>query len=442
MLHLINKQRFQCKIKKYALANENKLIFHTQNSIDLITQTVNKSKHYFVYETEFDRNQRTILFVTHEASITGAPVLSLNIIRELKLSYNVILLALAPGRLQDDFIKNSNCAIIVENKSYCTKHFLYSLYCDNIKKYKPFISILNSAASDCFLKTTHYFELPSVLLVHEFAYTLNSDEINNMSLATFTIFSSKFLLDTFKDTFNIKHLNYEIIPQGDSDYKIQSSEASNENFNIISKLVELNKSYKICACIGIGKMRKGLDLFLITASEVNKRVKNSFFIWIGDYDSQSDSNGTFDCIIESEKKTLSINSRILFIKPFRGLDFIFPYISVLVNCSRLDPLPNVVMMSMRYKKPFCLFDNTSGYSEILRYYSLENFCIARYLDAYDLAAKIVTLLNNKEIYKLVSNKVYDILRKNYSMKQYCSKLISLFERVVAIKKLSRKDAVN
>ena len=51
----------------------------------------------------FDRGKATILVVSHEASLTGAPILSLNLVCGLQEKYNVVSLLLGDGPLMERF---------------------------------------------------------------------------------------------------------------------------------------------------------------------------------------------------------------------------------------------------------------------------------------------------------------------------------------------------
>jgi len=51
----------------------------------------------------FDPARETVLVVSHEASMTGAPILSLNLVRGLQRRYNVVSLLLGGGPLVRDF---------------------------------------------------------------------------------------------------------------------------------------------------------------------------------------------------------------------------------------------------------------------------------------------------------------------------------------------------
>ena len=46
---------------------------------------------------EYTREKETIIMVSHEASITGAPILAFNVINKLKEKYNIITILMRGG---------------------------------------------------------------------------------------------------------------------------------------------------------------------------------------------------------------------------------------------------------------------------------------------------------------------------------------------------------
>ena len=54
---------------------------------------------------QYDPEKGTILVVSHEASSTSAPILALNICKELSNKYNIVVLILRGGELEEAFSK-------------------------------------------------------------------------------------------------------------------------------------------------------------------------------------------------------------------------------------------------------------------------------------------------------------------------------------------------
>jgi len=56
-------------------------------------------------------SRKSVLVVSHDASRTGAPILCLNIARELRTKYNVVTLLLGGGSLVEEFRRNSDVVL-------------------------------------------------------------------------------------------------------------------------------------------------------------------------------------------------------------------------------------------------------------------------------------------------------------------------------------------
>ena len=56
--------------------------------------------------------RETVIIVSHEASKTGAPILALNICKQLSKKYNIITMVMKDGEILDDFKKQSSFILL------------------------------------------------------------------------------------------------------------------------------------------------------------------------------------------------------------------------------------------------------------------------------------------------------------------------------------------
>ncbi|MEA3464446.1 MAG: class I SAM-dependent methyltransferase, partial [Thermodesulfobacteriota bacterium] len=113
---------------------------------------------------EFTPERDTILIVSHEASRTGAPILSLNLVQHFAEHYNVVILLLGEGSLFDDFGRADAAVIMVPNKN--SLHGIIA-YLSNRFKFK--YALVNSIESCAVLPALSRHQIPTISLIHEFA---------------------------------------------------------------------------------------------------------------------------------------------------------------------------------------------------------------------------------------------------------------------------------
>lgn len=375
-----------------------------------------------IYEgNRSDSSRKNILVVGHDASRSGAPVLTLNIIKSLKDTYNVYTLCLGEGELLGDIISNSCCTFTADPKYRFNSVFLEKLFERDLKKYSFAFAIINSAAAASFLKVSFDNDIPSVLLVHEFSYYLQKNAYASLLMADNIVFSADIVRKSYLDQFGMLPYSTGIVPQGDPKVLTDNSVSDRREETWKNLIRERAKKYRIVAGMGVCEYRKGTDLFLLAASEMLKKRDDVFFIWIGD---ASNVEPILQSVISYETDNFSLRSNFAFVPRLKCLNEVLPYLSLVLLTSRLDPLPNVIISAMRNGIPFVSFDNVSGISSMMRKHGLGDPCLSKYLDCYGMAGKACDLLNDSELYSRVSSQLLDVYKKEFSFDEYIEKLIS------------------
>jgi len=120
-------------------------------------------------------SRKSVLVVSHDASRTGAPILCLNIARELRTKYNVVTLLLGGGSLVEEFRRNSD--VVLGPVSDWANQLSLSLTLDKLLAKLNFtFAIVNSIESRTVLPSLATGFVPSITLIHEFAaYTRPRD---------------------------------------------------------------------------------------------------------------------------------------------------------------------------------------------------------------------------------------------------------------------------
>lgn len=376
-----------------------------------------------VYENgSYDISKKNILIVGHDASRTGVPVLTLNIIKYLTINYNIFTVCFGGGELLPEFVKVSSNTYVLQNKYRFDIPFQLSFFNNYLKKRDFDFAIINSATASCFANVCFENDIPSLLLVHEYSYYLSYQVFRNFFLADKVIFSSHIVKKSFVDQFGNLPYSVDVIPQGDPQI-VSSDDSVDESEQIWFDYVkDRAKNFKIIAGLGSCEYRKGIDLFLLAASEILKMNKNTFFIWVGS-NLISQNNGHFlRSVIDFEINNFGLRNHFIFIPNLKAFDKLYSFISLVLLTSRLDPLPNVIINSMRNGVPFVSFNQISGVCDIIRDAGLAGICLAKYLDSYDLASKACNLLENSELYANYSRLLLEVYKNKFIFSNYIDKL--------------------
>ena len=373
------------------------------------------------YGIEANRANKNILIVSYKAARTGVPILSLNLMKSLASAYNIYSICLSGGELLDDII-NSSCFTMVVDRKYIFNSAAIKAFFDNyFKDYNFEFAIVNSACASFFLKLSFEYDIPSVLLVHEFSYYTSPDLYRNFMLADDVIFSSEFIKQSFIRQYGLLPSSTNVIPQGDPKIISQSSDEDRTEENWKSFIRSKSKVCRVVAGLGTRSFRKGVDLFLLSASEIQKKIDNVFFIWIGDTIVEEEiPHWDLDFKIDA----LNLRNKFAFIPNLKCLNEVFVCFHLVLLTARLDPLPNVIIGAMRNSIPFLSFDGVSGICDILKKNGLEKLCLARYLDSYGLADKACVLLSNQKLYDKVSDVLKCIYNKEFLFESYVKKLLN------------------
>ena len=171
---------------------------------------------------------------------------------------------------------------------------------------------------------------------------------------------------------------------------------------------------RIVINVGHGDLRKGIDLFAMTADIVSHRRDDVHFVWVG-----SQHPGVISWL-RRDVERLGHN-RMHFV-PFT--DDIASYLSaadLFFLTSREDPFPTVVLEALSCGLPVASFDWGGGYVELLGDQNLG--FVVPYLDVTSAAIKICEALDDpRQSSVRRQNYRRDHVAKSYDMVEYCGDL--------------------
>lgn len=390
----------------------------------------------------------TILLVSHEASRTGAPILSLNIVQQLTSQFNVVTLLLRGGPLEESFIEAG--AIVAGPVDFYHKEtFANWVLGKFLDTYSFQFAIVNSMESHIVLKPLADRYIPTISLIHEFAvYIRPRTRIQNALLwASQTVFSADITLDSATQILpELTSCQLPVLAQGKS---IIPGEVHGPA-HIEAEKAMLQKIMRPggpeddpIVILGAGwvQIRKGVDLFIECATRViNSPIGHKCrFVWIGNnYNPEKDNH--YSVYLQDQIQRAGISEQFKIISETAAIEHVYALSDMMLLTSRLDPLPNVAIDAMVLGLPVLCFDKTTGIAEILKRNGLQEECVAPYLDPHSMANKLVRLASSQEARDKVGEQVRSLAAREFNMSRYVEQLLALTEGNAALSRQEQVDA--
>ncbi|MEK6480086.1 glycosyltransferase [Catalinimonas sp. 4WD22] len=338
---------------------------------------------------------KRILFIVHEASRTGAPLLLLYFIKWLRSEYNhfiIDVLVIRRGALEEEFARYSDHYYVsnqlfgnkVQKASLRLFNKIYGGSSDHIFRYlKGNLATRNYDLLYCnsvltlevgtFIKKRckasllcHVHELDTVIRRYVPNFMSLQEDTDKFIAVSSAV--SKMLVNKGVEQERI-HLIYEYIEK--ITIPAQSNSSTSNIFNVGSA--------------GTVHWRKGYDIFIQVAKEVLKSTDKIKFTWVGAM------NDEHRAIVEEDLRKLEISQHVFFLgeKQFPIADF--QSFDVFFLSSREDPFPLVCIESGMLGKPIICFDKAGGIPELIENGGGKT---VSYLDINEAAQTILYYFNN------------------------------------------------
>lgn len=390
----------------------------------------------------------TILLISHEASRTGAPILSLNIVQQLTSQFNVVTLLLGGGPLVESFI-DAGAIVAGPVDLYHKETFADWVIGKFLDAHSFQFAIANSLGSYIALKPLADRYIPTISLIHEFAvYIRPRTAIQNAMLwASQTVFSADITLDSAIQVLpELSSCQLPVLAQGKSIIPGETHDPA----HIEAEKAMLQKIMRpdgpeddTIVILGAGwvQIRKGVDLFIECATRViNSPIGHKCrFVWIGNnYNPEQDTQ--YSLYLQDQIQRAGISERFKIISETAAIEHVYALSDMMLLTARLDPLPNVAIDAMVRGLPVLCFDKTTGIADILKRNGLQEECVAPYLDTHNMADKIIRLASSQEARDKVGEQARDLAVREFNMPRYVEQLLALTEGNAALSRQEQVDA--
>lgn len=347
-----------------------------------------------------------ILFISHQASRTGAPIALLTFLRWLKNTrqHKIRIIILKGGELSGEF-RHCGKTTVLERKRKGKLEMMMLGLDDLFPRIRqringlklrvitlfgsPDVIYLNSAASLTALPYIWGIRKTAVLChVHEMEYALSSIMPKEVFISSCRNIH-RFLVPSPAAAENL-FVNYsvdanivDVVPEP---FSLAQPILSEKN---IREELKTGDDTFIVMGAGLISWRKATDIFIMIAKEVTKLSNQKIkFIWLGEL-----YPPYYRCLIHDVEK-LELSGIVEFVGPAKNISDYYRVADVFLLTSREDPYPLVCLEAASQGVPIICFDKSGGMQEFVK--DDAGFVIP-YLDIKAAAEKIVEMINNPEL---------------------------------------------
>lgn len=369
--------------------------------------------------------KKNILFVSHDASRTGAPIILLNFLKWLRNinSYDITILLKYEGNLYPDFQAIAPTYILNTSpgNTYPLRLKIKLLRLlfgkkpnvkididKKLKKQKFDLIYLNTVLSiDLAQMLKENFNCPILAHIHENEFSTKFLDIKGTLPADFKLIDH--FIAVSNSTKNNLLSSYQIAPEKVS--RVYAFIPIDEQISITKTKAEILQGLNltrnfIVGGSGVCGWRKGTDLFIQLAFELEKlRPSNSIkLVWVGDYSRE------FECQYQYELTKMNVADKIMFTGAQAIPKNYFQIFDVFALTSREDPFPLVALEAASMGKPVIFFDSAGGMPEL--FVEEKGGLKVAFADINKMADAVLFLYDHPEQIKYKSNEAVKLVQQN------------------------------
>lgn len=353
---------------------------------------------------------RRILFISHDATRTGAPIVFLHQLRWLQQQAfcHFYFLLLDEGPLIEEFQELGEVFFWKPKRQPLPSPFKRALrrlsingnkessHRDQILKQLDELSFdliySNTVASHetaALLKVR--WNIPWISHIHELSYSIESyfkKAVNNEILDKIdhAIFVSKATQASFLNKYNFpvqkSSIIYESVP-------IRDIKPPNRTSTEVRTQFQIDSNKWIVGGCGVMSWRKGIDLFIQTARRVQQLGHSNIqFVWVGEIKRDVVEGYVY------ENEQLNLTPNIIFTGALVAPGEVFQIFDVFYLSSREDPFPLVCLEAAALNKPILCFENSGGIPEWI---SSGGGAVLPFLNIDEVAHKIAEYCNDRSL---------------------------------------------
>lgn len=392
-------------------------------------------------------NQKKILVISHEASLSGAPILFLSILKKLKQerkNFSIDVLLLRPGQLYEDFAKISDNKIIVvsyynQSFSFVNRNFkkLQSAFFPKSETKDEQVEKITSRllannydlvygnSAETLRWTIPFYKknIPTMVAIHELTYGLESTYpkdfiLENFSKVSMIIAGSNAVAENLINKYNTNPEKIKVIHSF-----VDETIDLKKDKTTVKKELNISDPEIVIGIASSQELRKGTDLVPLLVKKIADKSDIKFkFINLGG----SSQTGPVKCSrLDADK--LGVIDKIVYVDHNKTPNDYINAFDVFLLLSREDPFPLVMLTAAKLKKPIVAFEQSGGAVEFL-----ENGygVLTPYLDLDAMATEIIRLLEDQQLRENYGSKIHNKLESEYSEKRLTSDIFQSIDELL------------
>ncbi|WP_417724291.1 rhamnan synthesis F family protein [Salipiger sp.] len=330
---------------------------------------------------EFRPSRETCLLAVHDLSLTGAPLLGLELAREAAKQHNLVVTALADGPLREAYAEHA-VEVLVTDDPLRDFPFYESEALPEIR-----FAVLNSVEALPVSQVLLRSGIPWATRVNEYPdYMLPAHKpLFTALFSDLLVFPATPLLDAWSGVFAETGFDAArdvlMLPQRSYVFGGVTAEAQEAARARLSRLIGTEVgSRRVVLGSGVAHWRKGADLFALTAQAARARGDDTLFVWVGDGRNPEDFHSGVWLerhLVEAGADRAGANLFFLPTGPY--YDDLRTAADAFYLPARLDPLPNVVFEAAETGCHTVLFRGATGFDDP-RYDGAEGLSFVPYGD--------------------------------------------------------------
>ncbi|MDB5072388.1 MAG: hypothetical protein JWM87_3499 [Candidatus Eremiobacteraeota bacterium] len=382
--------------------------------------------------------KRRLLFVSHEASYTGAPLILLELVRAFaqRLPDAEIIVAFdCDGPLVAEFERTARVVVLDRaGDGAAARLRALEVLLATLSRNPPAVAFLNTIiAGRAYARACAHAGLRTVCFVHEFARQFGTSALGEVfAYADRVVYPAESVRSANSAVYPGDDTKTAVLPQGLLRPELLAGDPLAERFRLRAALGIPPDAPVVLGCGPVG-LRKGVDAFVATARAVlaSDAGRDAYFVWLGDDVTLRDGNAHNDIgfWIGADLERLGLAGRVLFVGQRSDPAMFFLGADVFTLTSREDPFPCAVHEAMAAGVPVVSFASAGGAAEALG----DTGLMVPYFDVRAMAERVVQLLADPAAARALAARARERVAAAYGFGAYADRVLRLCENDLGVR---------
>ncbi|MDQ3800550.1 MAG: glycosyltransferase [Acidobacteriota bacterium] len=373
---------------------------------------------------------KRILFIGHEASRSGAPMILLHFLQWLRRNdseFEADLLLLRGGDLEAEYRKAADVYVLPEavkppffrrGVNYLRRKFKLAPVLPALPPFtREYDAVLgNTVISLEYLKLFKEKGFRTISWLHELDYAVNL--FSREKFVALSAYVDRFLVVSKAVEDMLKRLGIERkthLVYGFSKTDAPDATAGKDAEAVKNELGIPQNAFVVGAS-GTIEWRKGADIFLQLAQRLAARYEDFYFVWVGGKSPYSDAE--YDRI-KYDFERLELKEKVFFTGLRENPHRFYAAMDLFLLTSREDPFPLVCLEAASLGKPVICFDKAGGMAEFV---GADAGAVIPYGDIEAFSEKIIYFYRNRDELRRAGDAARSKINSEFAAEKLCAEI--------------------